>query len=374
MKSSDGFKKNEAINMVKSRYYIKVEGEDAPTNVSPYIKLGMNVHNIAWVSTNQDAAIFPNKMMEYMDTVIINGHEGITLQEVLYETEIESVKTETFDILGTEGEKITVSGEDMGKGILVPLEDGGASVIWDESIEHKNIDNLLRIRLVQDLAVEGENEQEDKDDSKAAEPESISTESSSLQDTTPPLGPKAPNDDTVLTITGDGIEKELFLSMEDLKGLDKGYIEQCYSIVNNYPTRKFAVAKGISISYLLGQAGIKDQANCILVEASDGYKAELTKEQLLGKRYRYPQLISDSTANAVQVQPLLAWAFGEGQDFSKAGECDLRLVIGQQGIHDVNTAPGVQMVSKITKYKDAGSWENLQLIWQMVRSCLIMII
>ncbi|MGI6424646.1 MAG: chitobiase/beta-hexosaminidase C-terminal domain-containing protein [Tepidanaerobacteraceae bacterium] len=359
MKSSDGFKKNEAINMVKSRYYIKVEGEDAPTNVSPYIKLGMNVHNIAWVSTNQDAAIFPNKMMEYMDTVIINGHEGITLQEVLYETEIESVKTETFDILGTEGEKITVSGEDMGKGILVPREDGGASVIWDESIEHKNIDNLLRIRLVQDLAVEGENEQEDKDDSKAAEPESISTESSSLQDTTPPLGPKAPNDDTVLTITGDGIEKELFLSMEDLKGLDKGYIEQCYSIVNNYPTRKFAVAKGISISYLLGQAGIKDQANCILVEASDGYKAELTKEQLLGKRYRYPQLISDSTANAVQVQPLLAWAFGEGQDFSKAGECDLRLVIGQQGIHDVNTAPGVQMVSKITiSTKDAGSWER----------------
>ena len=112
----------------------------------------------------------------------------------------------TFLALG----KITVSGEDMGKGILVPREDGGASVIWDESIEHKNIDNLLRIRLVQDLAVEGENEQEDKDDSKAAEPESISTESSSLQDTTPPLGPKAPNDDTVLTITGDGIEKELF--------------------------------------------------------------------------------------------------------------------------------------------------------------------
>ena len=64
MKSSDGFIKNEAMNLVKSRYYIKIDGDDAPTNVAPYIMLGMNVQKIAWISTNADAAVFPYMLME----------------------------------------------------------------------------------------------------------------------------------------------------------------------------------------------------------------------------------------------------------------------------------------------------------------------
>jgi len=388
MKSSDGFKKNEAINMVKSRYYIKVEGADAPTNVSPYIKLGMNVHNIAWFSTNQDAVVFPYKLMEYMKVVEIDGKKGIPLDEVLYETEVNAVKSETFDILGTEGEKTTVPGQDLNRGILVPREDGGASVVWDKSTGYENIDDLLRIRLVKKSA-DGEataaqetksNDEKSEakelqqikkeDDIKKNDNQTVKSKTDSgatpstcsngkSESAVPPLGSKAPTEDTVLTITGDGVERELFLSMDDLKGLKQAYLEQCFSTVNNYPTRKFAVAKGVSLSYLLEQAGIKDQAKSFLVEASDGYKAELTKEQLLGKRYRYPQLLSGSTEGAIEVKPMLAWAYAEGQDFSKAKDCDLRLVIGQRGIHDVNTAPGVQMVSKIiVSTKDPGRWEK----------------
>jgi hypothetical protein len=154
MKSADGFKKNEVLNMVKSRYYIKVEGKDAPTNVSPYIKLGMNVQNIAWVSTNADAAVFPDKMLEYMDSKVIDSQKGITLDEVLYETEVKKVKTETFDILGTNGEKVTVAGEDLHRGILVPGKDGRAGVVWEKAAGYKNIDNLLRIRLVEKAGTE----------------------------------------------------------------------------------------------------------------------------------------------------------------------------------------------------------------------------
>ncbi len=343
MKSADGFKKNEVLNMVKSRYYIKVEGKDAPTNVSPYIKLGMNVQNIAWVSTNSDAAIFPDKMMEYMDTKMIDGQKGITLDEVLYETEVKKVKSETFDILGTKGEKITVAGQDMSRGILVPGKDGRVGVVWDKSTGYKNIDNLLRIRLAAKAAPE-------TDQTKTGGTGAVKNSSVSL--------PDKPTADTILTINGDGINKPIYLSLADLQKMKDGYREQCFSIVNNYPTRKFMVAKGINLAYLLEQAGIKNNARSIQIEASDGYKAILTRDQLLGKRFRYPGLKSASTANSVEVKPMLAWAYGEGQDVAKSREGELRLLIGQRGLNDVNTAVSVEMISKITvSAKDNGRWE-----------------
>ena len=352
MKSSDGFKKNEVLNMVKSRYYIKVEGKDAPTNVSPYIKLGMNVQNISWVSTNADAAIFPNKMMEYMDTVEIDGQKGITLAEVLYETEVKAVKSASFDILGTEGEKITVAGADMSKGILVVRKDGGVGVVWAKAAGYKNINNLLRIRLVKKSPSE--------QGTTAAEVKDAGQESAGKgqnDGSVAALSTDSPAADTVLTITGDGISKNLYLSMADLKGMKAGYTEQCFSAVNNYPTRKFMVGKGVNLAYLLQQAGLKSGARKIQVEASDGYKALLTRDQLFAKRYRYPELLSGSTAKPIEVKPMLAWSFGEGQNFTKAREGELRLVIGQQGLHDVNTAVAVQMVAKINvSTQDNGSW------------------
>lgn len=349
MKSSDGFKKNEALNMVKSRYYIKVDGEDAPTNVAPYIKLGMNVQNIAWISTNADAAIFPDKMMEYMETAEIEGQIGITLQEVLYETEVEEVKSQTFDILGTEGEKITVAGEDMSRGILVLREDGSTGVVWDKSAGYENVQNLLRIRLVKN----GQVGEEATEEGQEADGEGQTGGSDTA------LSADKPDANTVLTITGDGVSKTLYLSIADLKGMKAGYTEQCFSTVNNYPTLKFMTGKGINVIYLLEKAGIKNEAKTIKVEASDGYRALFTKDQLFGERYRYPGLLSGSRANAAEVKPMLAWCFGEGQDFSKASEGDLRLVIGQKGLHDVNTAASVQKVSQITvSTKDNGRWDK----------------
>lgn len=347
MKSSDGFKKNEVINMVKSRYYIKVEGADAPTNVSPYIKLGMNVQNIAWVSTNADAAVFPAQLEEYMDKKTIDGQEGIPLDEVLYETEVKAVQTENFDILGTAGEKITVKGEDMSRGILVTSKESSTGVIWEKDTGYQNIDNLLRIRLVPgDPSLLPEKEVEEE--------ESAEQISGIAADKFNQPGP-----DTILTLAGNGLNREFYLSLDDLKSLPGGYAEECYSLVNNYPTRKFMSAKGIDLIWLLNQAGLKNSARSILVEASDGYKAAMTREQLLSKRYRYPELLKGSTAGGIAVKPILAWATAEGQDLSKVKEGDLRLAVGQIGLNDVNTAVGVQMVAKITvSNEDKGRWEK----------------
>ena len=148
MKSADGFKKNEAMNMVKSRYYIKIEGDDAPTNVAPYIKLGMNVQKIAWFSTNADAVFFPGLLMEYMDTREIKGEIGIPLDELLYEVEVQTVKAAQFDLMGKSGERCRVSGEDLSGAILVPLSDGWARVVWGDGYDYPDMDNLVRIRSV----------------------------------------------------------------------------------------------------------------------------------------------------------------------------------------------------------------------------------
>ena len=148
MKSADGFIKNEAMNMVKSRYYIKIDGVDAPTNVAPYIMLGMNVQRIAWVSTNADAAVFPYMLMEYMDTVTVRGFSGVPLDEVLFEAGVEVVRAAEFDIIATSGERYRVPGGELSGAILVPLPDGGGMVVWQDGSGRPDVAELMRVRVV----------------------------------------------------------------------------------------------------------------------------------------------------------------------------------------------------------------------------------
>lgn len=365
MKSADGFKKNEAINIVKSRYYIKTEGEDSPTNISPYIKLGMNVHNIAWISTNQDAMIFPGKMTEYMDLVTINNSRGIPLSEVLYEVEVEKLKGLTFDILGTKGEKITVDGEDLAKGILVAKDIGSASVVWEKTTAYPDIENLLRIRVA---GTEGKAENAGEDEDGGEEDDVNKTEQASKSVGQPNsdfiLGSDKAGADTILSISGDGVESARYFSLADLKSLASqsskkvGYVEQVFSIVNNWPTKKFQAAKGADLEMLLSAAGLRQNAASFRIEAADGYYANLTRSQLLGKRYYYPGLLKDSLQGAAVVKPMVAWACETGtSDISKAKDCELRLIIGQLGLSDVNTAPSVQNMTKIVvSSKGGGKW------------------
>lgn len=359
MKSADGFKKNEAINIVKSRYYIKVEGKDAPTNISPYIKLGMNVHNIAWISTNQDAAVFPHKLAEYMELVEIGGQKGILLSEVLYETEVEAIRDFYFDVLGTDGEKITVSGKELTKGILVPRDDGSAGVVWAHETGYPSIEKLLRIRLAKDG--ESDSGGEVPDDEGSPDGLSDSQNTGSLTST---LGSNKVKPDTVLEITGDGVTNPRYFSLNDLRSLaalstkNSGYLEQVFSVVNNWPTKKFQVAKGADLKLLLEMAGLKKEATSFRVEAADGYYFHLTREQLLGKRYCYPGLLEGNTAGAKEVKPMVAWACETGtKDLSKAKDCGLRLIIGQLGLYDVNTAPSVQdMIAIKVSTEPIGRW------------------
>jgi len=391
MKSSDGFLKNEAMNMVKSRYYIKVDGADAPTNVSPYIKLGMNVQRISWFSTNADAAVFPNELLSYMDQKEIGGKKGIPLDELLYEVKIETVKTRNFDIVSADGDIFTVPGGDMSRGILT-YENGVAGIVWEEPLGYKNVDSLLRIRVSQSAApalsavstpagtegsgglnVDTSAPAESGDGTQTGAPASSGTPSGgdqgvSTQGTAqtgpesavPAFGAAIRRENTLLIIEGNGVPHPVYISLDDLKSLGSGYVEQVYSTVNNWPTKKFAVAKGVSVEAIFRAAGVKDSIKSIRVEASDGYYALFTKEQFLGERFCYPDFRSGSDAGKTSVKAMLSWAYEAGtSDLSKAKEEDLRLSVGQLGINDVNTAASVQSVSRIVVSTDEpGRWEK----------------
>ncbi len=146
MKSADGFIKNEALNMVSKRYYIKVGGKDAPMNIAPNIKLGMNVKHIAWFSTNADAAVFPEEMGVLIGEQEINGVKGVELSEMLEEIRVKDMEEKQFELVGVNGESVRVSGEDLSQGLVTAKDDGTYPVVWQEGTEFPPISNLLRIR------------------------------------------------------------------------------------------------------------------------------------------------------------------------------------------------------------------------------------
>lgn len=146
MKSSDGFKKNEAISMVNQRYYIKVAGEGAPMNIAPNIKLGMNVMHIAWFSTNADAAVFPEQIIELTGEEQSGAQKGISLRAILEEVGLTDIDKKQFEIIGTDGNNVKVSGQELSKGILLVKDDGSYPVVWNEGERLSPIDDLMRIR------------------------------------------------------------------------------------------------------------------------------------------------------------------------------------------------------------------------------------
>ena len=148
IKSADGFVKNEAISSVINNYYIKVSGNDAPMNIAPNIKLGMNVKHIAWISTNADAAVFPEEMLKLIGRKKLDNTEGLGLKELLEEVQVQDIEEKQFEVIGTAGERVLLNGQDLSAGLIIIKDDGTCPVVWQEGTPLQAVDNLLRIRSV----------------------------------------------------------------------------------------------------------------------------------------------------------------------------------------------------------------------------------
>ena len=134
-----------------------------------------------------------------------------------------------------------------------------------------------------------------------------------------------------------------------------GYREYTYSTTNNWPTYAHSAAHGVSLPYLLREAGLLDSATAIKLVASDGYYFILTIGQVVGTRYSYRNHGSSGSSGATVVEPIIAWEWG---DDGNVREESLRSFIGQCGPNEVNTSAFVRnLISIEVLASPIGSWD-----------------
>ncbi|MEL7646911.1 MAG: FMN-binding protein [Sedimentibacter sp.] len=141
MGASDGLVKNETISMVRQRYFIKVEGENAPMNISPSFKLGMNVKNMTHFSTTKDAVIFPEKMKEVVRTKVIGIDEALLLEDVLLTAGMRWEEGQNFKAVCADTSVCDMTYGDMLDSYIVS-KDGQVHLICNT---REIVDDLLRI-------------------------------------------------------------------------------------------------------------------------------------------------------------------------------------------------------------------------------------
>lgn len=144
MVGSDGLVKNETINVVRDRYYIKSEGENAPMNISPAFKLGMNVKEMSHFSTTMDSVIFPKVMMKVLGHETIPQGKGVKLKEALEAAGMILDEGDKFIILDSSGKEYSLSIDEIESSFLMPFDNGADVIIKNETI--KDIQKISKIQ------------------------------------------------------------------------------------------------------------------------------------------------------------------------------------------------------------------------------------
>lgn len=128
-----------------------------------------------------------------------------------------------------------------------------------------------------------------------------------------------------LTIKGDGVSQEITWTRAQLEALTEGISQNVYSVANNFPTDKVMYRKGISLLYLLKQAGVKDTAQELKFISSDGYSRTFTYQELL-KDVRY-YFAADGSKTKV---PTIIAFTDSTKGFDSTSDTELVLTMGQR--------------------------------------------
>ena len=126
-----------------------------------------------------------------------------------------------------------------------------------------------------------------------------------------------------------------------------GAFAHAYSTINNWPSARYYVADGYSIECILRVAGVLDTAQTVTFRSSDGYEVSLTREQLLGERYFYPQ-VGENASDAEPVAPIIAYRWREGTiDLSELRDDKPSLIFGQMNPNEHTNPAFVEDVAEI---------------------------
>jgi len=207
---------------------------------------------------------------------------------------------------------------------------------------------------------DGPSEQEDKTTTAPQESETPPASPDISQpagpDSAAPTPSPADNGPIILTISGDAVDHETTWTLSRLQALRDGYHEITYSTTNNWPSFGLMEAHGVSIPYLLRQAGIKDNAASIKFLSTDGFHTTLTRDQVLGTLLTYADHSASGSSGASAVEPVVAWAWG---DKGKLRPENIRPFFGQSGPWEVNTAAFVKDLCAIeVSAAPAGAWDT----------------
>ncbi len=165
------------------------------------------------------------------------------------------------------------------------------------------------------------------------------------------------NDKYVTFISADGTSSELNLS--ELYADESNVYEHVYSAINNWPSYKHYVGRGIKVSCLPGISP-SDDFETVTFTSDDGYFLTITKEQLYADRYFYPGLEDADENGKEPVEAIIALEYREdSENLSEALDENPCFIMGQSNIYEHTTVGFIQNISTITvSNEDPGSWSD----------------
>lgn len=164
-----------------------------------------------------------------------------------------------------------------------------------------------------------------------------------------------------ITISGDGVAREITLSLDEMLALPDARFEHVYSIINNWPSKKFYAARGIKVAVLLEQAGIKNDAKRITFIGKDGYEWSFTRGQLLDTpRYYYPGLLQGNAHQAEEVDTIIAYELKEDStSLDEVRPENFCLIVPQASLDEQTNHAFVKGVARIeVDTREPGKWEK----------------
>jgi DMSO/TMAO reductase YedYZ molybdopterin-dependent catalytic subunit len=142
-------------------------------------------------------------------------------------------------------------------------------------------------------------------------------------------------------IEGDAVEAKVSLTLEELKAMDEGLVEDDYFSINSYGTREHFHFKGVWVWHLISETvSLKDRAAKVSFIAEDGYTVEYTLEDVQREDY------IDEENPGTKLKLILAWE-EDGEEFDPKQGNPYQVVVGQREPGDVNKPYWVRHVKTI---------------------------
>jgi len=156
--------------------------------------------------------------------------------------------------------------------------------------------------------------------------------------------------ETVLTITGDGVLREISFTRAELYTMTEHFSRNAYSAWNTWPTRSVYFVEGVDLAHLISLAGLRDSATTINVaeapqaEGVPGFNATFLLDSLFADRFTFEE-------PRTQVPTILAFRQSQSS-FAEMEDTNLRLIFGQLDAQEQTTMGFVRSTRIVTITND----------------------